>query len=213
MTKKPKATPAIADVDGEEKVYEIDVVNGPLPTPDQFMGPFYPVGVKPFDGGEDMSLLTGRDQALGEVICVTGKIVNIHDEPCPDVNMEIWQSNAGGRYNHKNHLHTAPLDPNFEGYANIVSDSEGRFRFKTVKPGPYPVTPEFWRPPHIHFDIIGKVNRLVTQMYFPDEPLNDKDPILQVAWQNEMLIAKPLPADPAQPDVTMLEWDVVLVQG
>ena len=213
MAEQHKATPAVSDTDGDQKVYEIDVVNGPIPTPDQFLGPFYPVGVKPFDGGTNMSQLPGRGKALGEVVCVSGKIVNIYNEPCPDVKLEIWQSNAGGRYTHKNHVYTEPLDPNFEGYANIVADSEGRFQFKTIKPGPYPVTPEFWRPPHIHFDITGRVNRLVTQMYFPDEPLNDKDPILQVAWQNEMLVARPLPPNPEEPGVTMLEWDIMLVEG
>ena len=196
----------------KEKIYKIDIVNGPIPTPDQFVGPFYPVN-KPTDGGEDMTQLPGRDKAQGDVIYVTGKIVNIHGEPCPNVKMEIWQSNAAGRYTHKNDHNPAALDPNFDGYANIVTDAEGRYGFKTVKPGAYPVTPDFWRPPHIHFELTGRVDRLVTQMYFPDEPLNEKDPILQVAWANHSLIAKNAGAVASKADVKTMIWDVTLIEG
>lgn len=215
MTKAQQPTPEVEDAHQEEKKeYKIDVANGIIPTPDQFVGPYYPVGEKPADGGNNMSHLSGREPALGEVISVFGKVINLHDEPCPDVKIEIWQSNAVGKYIHRNDANPEPVDPNFDGYANIVTDSKGYFRFKTVKPASYPVTDEFWRPPHIHFDIVGRVNRLVTQMYFPDEPLNDTDPILQVAWFNESLIAKTVESQPeGEEGVTQFEWDIILIEG
>lgn len=199
-------TPAAA---AAENKYKVDLVNGPYPTPDQFMGPYYPIK-KPTDGGSDMTKLPGRDTALGDLIEVSGQVLNLHGEPCPDVKMEIWQPNAAGRYIHQNDHNPAPIDPNFDGYANIMTGKDGRYKFKTVKPGAYPITPEFWRPPHIHFDLSGKVNRLTTQMYFPNEPLNDKDPILQVAWAKESLIASEgeAGAGPKQ-----MSWDIVLIEG
>jgi protocatechuate 3,4-dioxygenase beta subunit len=83
-----------------------------------------------------------------------------------------------------------------------------------VKPGAYPVTPNYWRPPHIHFDITGKVNRLITQMYFPGDPLNDKDPLLQQSWAKDSLIARVLPPTAnEEPDSNLVVWDLVLIQG
>ena len=195
------------------KEYKIDIINGPIPTPDQFLGPYYPVN-KPTDGGEDMTQLPGRGKPLGQVIDVVGKIVNIHNEPCPKVNMEIWQPNAAGRYTHKNDHNPAPIDPNFDGYANIVSDDEGHYRFRTVRPGAYPVTSDFWRPPHIHFQLTGRVDRLITQMYFPNEKLNETDPILQVAWANDSLISKEIESPETEAsDVTTMQWDIMLIEG
>ena len=194
-----------------KKEYKIDLVNGPLPTPDQFVGPYYPVK-KPTDGKQDMSRLPGRGQALGEIIDVKGRVLNLHGEPCPNVKLEIWQPNAAGRYIHQNDHNPAPIDPNFDGYANVKTDAEGRYSFRTVKPGAYPITEDFWRPPHIHFDITGQVNRLTTQMYFPNEPLNDKDPILQVAWANESLIAEELASEKADA-AKLMSWDIILIEG
>jgi protocatechuate 3,4-dioxygenase, beta subunit len=188
--------------------------NGPMPTPDQFLGPFYPVQ-KPADGGADMARLAGREgQALGQVIYVTGRVLNLHGEPCPNVDMEIWQPNAAGRYTHSNDLNPAPLDPNFDGYSTLVTDAEGRYNFRTIKPGAYPVIDDYWRPPHIHYQLTGQYDRLVTQMYFPDEPLNAKDPVLQVAWANETLIAQiQPPTEDKEPDSKVAVWDVVLIRG
>lgn len=187
---------------------------GPMPTPDQILGPFYPVH-KPTDGGADLTRLKGRaGQALGPVIYVGGRIMNLRGESCPGVNLEIWQANSAGRYTHPHDRNPAPRDPNFDGYANVVSDAGGRYRFRTVKPGAYPVAADYWRPPHIHFDITGKVNRLVTQMYFAGEPLNAKDPLLQQSWAKDSLIASILPpsAD-EEADSKLVVWDIVLVQG
>ena len=189
--------------------YKIDIINGPIPTPDQFVGPYYPVS-EPVDGGEDMTSLPGSDKPLGQAIFVTGKVTNILGEPCPNVRLEIWQCNAAGKYNHQNDHNPAAIDPNFEGYANVMADENGHFGFKTVRPGSYPITDDFWRPPHIHFDISGRVNRLVTQMYFPGEKLNKTDPILQVAWANHTLIAR---EGELKDNVQTYHWDIMLIEG
>jgi protocatechuate 3,4-dioxygenase beta subunit len=101
----------------------------------------------------------------------------------PDTLVEIWQANACGRYVHNVDQHPAPLDPNFTGAGRAVTDDEGRYRFLTVKPGAYPWRnhPNAWRPAHIHFSLFGESfeSRLVTQMYFPNDPLFPYDPILQ----------------------------------
>lgn len=187
---------------------------GPMPTPDQIPGPFYPVH-KPTDGGADLTRLKGRaGQALGPVIYVGGRIMNLRGESCAGVNLEIWQANSAGRYTHPHDRNPAPRDPNFDGYANVVSDAGGRYRFRTVKPGAYPVATDYWRPPHIHFDITGKVNRLITQMYFAGEPLNAKDPLLQQSWAKDSLIASILPPSAnEEADSKLVVWDIVLVQG
>lgn len=187
---------------------------GPMPTPDQILGPFYPVQ-KPTDGGADLTHLKGRSgQALGEINHVMGRVVNLRGEPCPGVRLEIWQANGAGRYTHPHDRNPAAIDPNFDGYANVVTDAQGRYRFRTVKPGAYPVVAEYWRPPHIHFDITGKVNRLITQMYYPNEPLNEKDPLLQQSWAKDSLIASVLPPTTDEESGSKLVvWDIVLIQG
>ena len=187
---------------------------GPMPTPDQILGPFYPVQ-KPTDGGSDLTRLKGRSgRAQGQVIYVMGRVLSVRGQPAPGVKLEIWQANAAGKYTHPHDMNKAPIDPNFDGYATVVTDSDGRYRFKTVKPGAYPVVADYVRPPHIHFDITGKVNRLITQMYFPDEPLNDKDPLLQNSWDMPALIAKVLPpTTDEEQDAQLVVWDIVLIQG
>ena len=187
---------------------------GPMPTPDQILGPFYPVQ-KPADGGADLTRLKGRaGKAQGQIIYVTGRVLSLRGEPCPGVKLEIWQANGAGRYTHPHDRNPAALDPNFDGYANVTTDAEGRYRYKTVKPGAYPVVANYWRPPHIHYDVIGKVNRLITQMYFADEPLNQKDPLLQQSWAKDSLIARILPPTAnEEPDSRLVLWDIVLIQG
>jgi protocatechuate 3,4-dioxygenase, beta subunit len=185
-----------------------------MPTPDQILGPFYPVR-KPIDGGTDMTRLPGAGgSAQGELIYVMGRVLNMRGEPVRAAQLEIWQANTHGRYVHPSDPNPAPLDPNFQGYALVVSDDEGRYRFKTVKPGAYPVGGDWVRPPHIHFDVRGQVNRLVTQMYFAGEALNDKDRLLQSSWAKDSLIAKVLPATAQEEsDAHLVVWDIVLIQG
>lgn len=118
---------------------------------------------------------------LGERIIVTGQVRDEYDRPVPGTLVEIWQANASGRYVHQGDQHDAPLDPNFLGAGRCLTDNEGRYRFVTVKPGAYPWGnhPNAWRPNHIHFSVFGPQwgTRLVTQMYFPGDPLLALDPI------------------------------------
>jgi protocatechuate 3,4-dioxygenase beta subunit len=120
-------------------------------------------------------------EPLGERIVVSGKVVDELGRPQPNMLVEVWQANAAGRYIHKVDQHNAPLDPNFFGGGRCVTDAQGVYRFYTVKPGAYPWGnhPNAWRPNHIHFSLFGPslCTRLVTQMYFPGDPLLDLDPI------------------------------------
>ena len=122
-------------------------------------------------------------EPLGERIIVTGRVLGSDGRPVPGTLVEVWQANSAGRYRHQNDQHPAPLDPNFTGAGRCLTDAEGRYRFVTVKPGAYPWRnhPNAWRPSHIHLSVFGRAftDRLVTQMYFPGDPLFDSDPIFQ----------------------------------
>ncbi|MPT18481.1 MAG: protocatechuate 3,4-dioxygenase subunit beta [Pseudomonas sp.] len=119
----------------------------------------------------------------GQRIVVSGRVLDEQGRPVPNTVMEIWQANAAGRYLHKRDQHDAPLDPNFSGEGRTVTDAHGRYQFKTIKPGAYPWGNHYngWRPQHIHFSLFGRAyaTRLVTQMYFPGDPLLEFDPIFQ----------------------------------
>lgn len=129
--------------------------------------------------------LTAQGQAapLGEKIVVSGRVTDEDGRPVRASLVEVWQCNAAGRYWHKKDQHDAPLDPNFRGFGKFLTDDEGRYRFVTIKPGPYPWGnhDKAWRPAHIHFSLFGNVlaQRLVTQMYFANDPLFAFDPIYQ----------------------------------
>jgi protocatechuate 3,4-dioxygenase beta subunit len=122
-------------------------------------------------------------EPLGERIIVTGRVTDGDGRPVRDSLIEIWQANAAGRYIHENDRHPAPLDPNFSGAGRCLTDDEGRYRFVTIKPGAYPWKnhPNAWRPAHIHLSLFGEAfrSRLITQMYFPGDPLFEHDPIFQ----------------------------------
>src|SRR5260370_37619577 len=107
-----------------------------------------------------------------------GRVVDVHGKPVNGARVELWQANARGRYTHPSDPNPAPLDPNFEGFAVQTTDAEGRYRFKTIKPGAYPANPNWMRPPHLHFEVTGKVNRVGTQMHFPSVSLNDTSRLL-----------------------------------
>jgi protocatechuate 3,4-dioxygenase beta subunit len=125
----------------------------------------------------------GDSEPLGEKIVVTGRVLDEDGKPVRNSLLEVWQCNAAGRYRHKRDQHNAPLDPNFNGWGKMMTDDDGRYRFVTIKPGPYPWGnhDKAWRPAHIHFSLFGNVyaQRLVTQMYFPGDPLFEFDPIFQ----------------------------------
>jgi protocatechuate 3,4-dioxygenase beta subunit len=185
------------------------------PTPGEILGPFYPV-IKRVDQAADLTVIPGKPgRAAGQVIHVMGRVLNVEGQPVRGARVELWQANAHGRYTHPSDKNPAPLDPNFEGFAIQSTDGEGRYRFKTIKPGAYPANASWMRPPHLHFEVTGKVNRLVTQMYFPGDPLNDKDILLQGLRANrEGAIAKVLPptAD-VEPESLIVVWDIVIDKG
>ena len=120
-------------------------------------------------------------EPIGERITVGGRVLDTAGRPLRGTLVEIWQANAAGRYRHRSDRWPAPLDPNFTGAGRCVTDDEGRYRFVTVKPGPYPWHnhDNAWRPAHIHFSLLGRAfaQRLVTQMYFPGDPMFPYDPI------------------------------------
>jgi len=120
-------------------------------------------------------------EPIGQRIIVSGQVLDSDGRAVPDTLIEIWQANAAGRYRHEVDRWPAPLDANFSGLGRTMTDSEGRYRFTTIKPGAYPWSNHYnaWRPAHIHFSLFGRafVQRLVTQMYFPDDPLFLYDPI------------------------------------
>jgi len=118
---------------------------------------------------------------LGERIVVSGRLQDENSKPIANALIELWQCNAAGRYRHAVDDHDAPLDPNFTGCGRVLTDAQGNYRFRTIKPGAYPWRNHYnaWRPAHLHFSVfgIGLVQRLVTQMYFPGDPLLPYDPM------------------------------------
>lgn len=128
----------------------------------------------------DLSRWNGGE-ALGERIVVTGRVLDENAQPIPGTLIDLWQANAAGRYLHEIDQHNAPLDPHFSGFGRVMTDEQGQYRFLTVKPGAYPWRNHHnaWRPQHIHFSLYGPsfATRLITQMYFPGDPLLALDPI------------------------------------
>ncbi len=128
----------------------------------------------------DLSVVN-RKQAVGERIIVRGRVVDEDNRPVPHTMIEIWQANTGGRYDHPGDQHDAPLDPNFHGSGRVFSDADGWYQFVTIKPGAYPWHNHHnaWRPNHIHYSLFGTGfgQRVITQMYFPGDPLLALDPI------------------------------------
>ena len=181
-------------------------------TPDQILGPYFPVGSKPTQGG-DLVATKGREVlSKGELIEIVGRVLNLDGKPIRDARLIIWQANSFGRYAHPNDLNSAPLDPNFNGFGELQSDDGGGYRIRTIKPGAYPAQADWVRAPHIHFDVQGKFERLITQMYFPGDPLNARDRFLISANHPSMLIAKPLPRAPGI-TLDVLQFDIVLARG
>jgi protocatechuate 3,4-dioxygenase, beta subunit len=184
-------------------------------TPGEIVGPFYPV-LKPLDQDADLTVISGKPgHAQGQIVHLMGRVLNLKGEPVQGAKIEIWQANTHGRYTHPSDTNPAPLDLNFEGFSVQFTDDEGRYRFKTIKPGAYPANANWMRPPHIHFEVTGKSNRLTTQMYFPGEPLNDTDILLlSVRSNKEGAIAKILPpTDDLEPESVIAAWDIVLDKG
>lgn len=149
-------------------------------TPEQPEGPFYPVRGQ-LDTDTDLTRVKGRTgTAAGQVLFVHGQVRGLDCEPISGALVEIWQACESGAYDHPDDPNNAPRDPDFQYWGRTTTDSQGLYRFKTIKPGAYPAGGDWVRPPHIHFKITAPgFQTLITQMYFAGDPLNDKDHILR----------------------------------
>ena len=185
-------------------------------TPAQTAGPYYPT----HDGVEedpDLTRIKGRPgRAAGELIVVRGRVLDDACRPVAGALVEIWQANTHGRYDHeKDAGNPRPLDPNFQSWAEMLTDADGRYRFTTIKPGAYPADDSGWiRPPHIHFRISRRgYHELTTQMYFAGEALNAPDRILQALPADEQkrvtVALGPAPAD-LEAGARLGEFDITL---
>ena len=183
------------------------------PTGQETLGPYYPVRA-PTSHDTDLTHYPGRHQrALGQAVELTGRVLDTRGRPLPRAAITVWQANAAGRYTNPVDRNPAPLDPNFLGVASFGVTADGRYRLRTVKPGAYPEPSGTLRTPHIHFDVANADYRLVTQMYFPGEPLNAKDLLLSTleARHRDPAAAICRPAATSEPGVLAFEWDIVLL--
>lgn len=185
------------------------------PTLSELTGPMDVAGRVRLLGGDIAG--HGERQAIGQLMHLKLRVVDEDGAPVAGAVVEIWQANAAGRYIHPNDDDHAPPDPNFYGAARLLTDASGAFELRTVKPGAYPVPDSggWWRPPHIHFSLFGKVwlSRLVTQMYFPGEPLNEQDRILNAvpdAAARERLVARFAPPTGEPRNALVFEHRIVL---
>lgn len=181
------------------------------------IGPFYPVQ-QPADSDADLTRTAGRPgQAIGKVIEVSGRVLGRNGRPVPGARIEMWQANAVGRYSHKSDGSAPPLDPNFEGFARLVADKDGAYRFLTIEPGIYKAGAA-WRAKHLHYLVDGDLNRLITQMYFAGDPTLEQDGAL--AQDLNQKVGGPFP--PAifgqalgkrADGVDRLGFDIILIDG
>ena len=171
------------------------------------------------DGDSDLTHQHGGE-ALGERINVSGRVLDTDGRPIRGALVEVWQANAGGRYRHQVDDHPSPLDPNFSGAGRCLTGDDGTYRFVTVKPGPYPWRnhENAWRPSHIHFSVFGRAftERLVTQMYFPGDPLFPYDPIYTSVRdpKSRALMVSRFDLETTEPEWALgFKWDIVLGRG
>jgi protocatechuate 3,4-dioxygenase beta subunit len=179
------------------------------PTPRQTPGPFYPQTL-PLDSDNDLVRVTGHARdAAGTIAHVSGRILDVSGQPISDAKVEIWQCDSHGRYHYVDDRNPAPLDPDFQGYGTTVSARDGGYRFRTIRPVPYP-----GRTPHIHFTVTApRGGRLVTQMYVAGEPLNERDPVLaqiRDSAARAAVIVALAPAPQVEPGALAGSFDIVL---
>jgi protocatechuate 3,4-dioxygenase beta subunit len=167
--------------------------------------------------GEFSSTAPGGPRAIGQLIQISGRVLDENGAPVAGAMIEMWQANSAGKYIHEWDRHQAPIDPNFTGQGRFLTDREGRYQFRTIKPGGYPVMESdwWWRPPHIHFSIFGAswMNRFITQIFFPGEPLNETDLLLNAvpdAEARQRLLFEPQPTKVATLNMLCFERDFVL---
>jgi protocatechuate 3,4-dioxygenase, beta subunit len=180
-------------------------------TAEDALGPFYPLTV-PADQDFDLTVVAGKDgRAQGQLLYVSGRVLNTRGEPVADAVIELWQANAVGRYAHPGDNNRAPLDSNFQGYAKIRTGADGSYGFKTIKPGAYE-----GRTAHIHFDVKGKNTRVITQMYFEGEARNDTDSLLKrrsPESRKTLISHYGKPSGQQESNALVALWDIVLASG
>ena len=181
----------------------------------EITGPAYPYGR--MQAADHDLTRQHAGEPIGERIVVEGRVLDEDGRPVPDTLVEVWQANAAGRYAHRVDAHAAPLDPNFSGAGRTLTDARGHYRFVTIRPGAYPWRnhDNAWRPAHIHFSLFGTsfLSRLITQMYFPGDPLMPYDPIFNAVPDpaaRERLIAR-FDLNTTQPEWALgFTFDIVL---
>ena len=177
------------------------------PTPGQTPGPFYPNEL-PLDDDSDLTQVTGRDgRASGKIADLDGRLLDMNGEPVPDTRIEIWQCDANGHYHHPWDRGPDAPDPRFQGHGHNVTDEGGRYRFRTIRPVPYP-----GRTPHIHFAVVPRDLRpFTTQLYIAGEPLNDRDPLYRriPVTARHLVVAEFLPGETPGTDFRVT-YDIVL---
>ena len=168
-------------------------------TPPETAGPFYPV-LPQKDKDFDLTRIERQSSmARGKIIWIETKVLDITGKPIENASVELWQANAAGKYRHPHDPNPAPLDPNFQGWAIVATGKKGQIRFKTIMPGEYPASKTWTRPPHIHFKISKRSYiELITQMYFPEQKLNETDLLLKRKNEEEqkLMIASRGKEDP-----------------
>jgi len=178
-------------------------------TPPVSLGPFYPAQ-KPADSDADLTMVTGRTQrAAGTLLYTSGRVLDLQGRPLANAQIEVWQANAFGRYHHPGDSDASgPLDPNFQAYGRLVTDAEGRYRLKTIKPPPYA-----GRTPHLHFNVATGRTRLTTQMFFEGEAGNERDFLYRNLGADDRRATTARFGDRAsgmEADALVTVWDIVL---
>jgi protocatechuate 3,4-dioxygenase beta subunit len=178
-------------------------------TPAVALGPFYPDRL-PADQDADLTVIGGRaGRAAGQILYLAGRVLDTRGKPLPGALLELWQANAHGRYIHSGDGESSgPLDPNFQGYASLRADAEGRYRIKTIKPAPYS-----GRTAHLHFNVDARGAKLTTQMFFEGERLNERDGLYRALSREDRRAATGRWTDRSpgvEADALAVTWDIVL---
>ena len=182
------------------------------PTPQETLGPFYPVRHMS-EQDLDLAHIRGHsERANGQLIQIVGRVLRRDGSPAPHASMDVWQANSLGRYANVGDDNKLPLDPNFQGFARVNLGRDGAFRITTIKPGSYPDPSGAPRTPHIHFDVTGSDARLVTQMYFPGEPLNEVDALrsTMALRHNDPTLLTARQVSSSSAEMPTFTWDIVL---
>lgn len=184
-------------------------------TPSEEIGPMYPVQALE-DRGTDLTVSkTSGKRVEGPILYIKGRVIDLTGAVIVGAEIQLWHADPHGRYPHPSDLNPAVIDPNFTGFGVQKTAADGSFRFRSTKPGPYPTsTKGWWRPPHLHFQVTTQYDRLITQMYFPGEDLNDQDELLtrhRRLNQADRVMAKYIPLESGmEAEALHIEFNIVL---